>query len=355
MARRGILKVKAVLVLTQQFDPTGDLVIHGLHDAGVPVQRVHIGDFPVAASLVAAAGRDGRFSGEFYGASGVFDLASVGAVYYRRPEQFRLSPGIVVNRDFALAEARVGLGGVLRSLPCLWLSHPDAIVRAQYKPEQLTAAAALGLSVPRTLVTNDPEAAREFVNQCRDGAIYKTLSTPIVRNEAGRRAAVMTTHITTQDVEARAAEIRLTACQFQERLDKRFEYRVTVVGETVFATRIDSQRSSVTELDFRKRFEDLPCEPAELPPLIADACRSLVAHYGLQYGNIDLVETPDGELVFLEINPNGQWAWVDPDTTEAIRRAIVDLLVDAVSSPGGVSSLSSPSSPRPAAEGGHSR
>ena len=34
-------------------------------------------------------------------------------------------------------------------------------------------------------------------------------------------------------------------------------------------------------------------------------------HYELRFGAIDMVVSAAGDWYFLEINPNGQWAWLD--------------------------------------------
>jgi glutathione synthase/RimK-type ligase-like ATP-grasp enzyme len=69
-----------------------------------------------------------------------------------------------------------------------------------------------------------------------------------------------------------------------------------------------------------------------LPADLAERCLELVRAYGLEFAAIDLVRARDGRYVFLEINPNGQWAWLEQVTGLPLRSRLVDLLERRVSS-----------------------
>jgi glutathione synthase/RimK-type ligase-like ATP-grasp enzyme len=115
----------------------------------------------------------------------------------------------------------------------------------------------------------------------------------------------------------------------QSEIDKRFDVRVTVVGSKHFACRIYSQDYSETEVDFRRSSATgrrLRHEIISLPDAVAKACTTLVEMLGLRFGAIDLVEDDDG-FVFLEINPNGQWAWIEQVTGAPIAHEIAELLL----------------------------
>lgn len=109
------------------------------------------------------------------------------------------------------------------------------------------------------------------------------------------------------------------------------ELRITVFGEQVFACRILAQESDATRRDLRAHnWEDPesfpPHEATTIPDHLAESCRLLVRDYGLAYGAIDLVVTPEGEHVFLELNPNGQWAWIEERTGLPLGSALIDVL-----------------------------
>ncbi len=115
---------------------------------------------------------------------------------------------------------------------------------------------------------------------------------------------------------------------YQREIRKAFDVRVTVIGDKVFAAAIHSQDHNETEVDWRSGTrDDLRHEAIELPPDVAAQCLALTAALGLRYGAIDLVADLDGRHWFLEINPNGQWAWIERRTGLPLAEAIVDTLL----------------------------
>jgi glutathione synthase/RimK-type ligase-like ATP-grasp enzyme len=123
--------------------------------------------------------------------------------------------------------------------------------------------------------------------------------------------------------------IRLCPMTFQAYIPKRLELRITVVGERVFAAEIHSQISNHTQFDWRRY--DLARTPHAshvLPHHLELKCVELVRRLGLVYGAIDMILTPDGKYVFLEINPNGQYLWIEELTDLPISEAICDHLAE---------------------------
>ena len=115
----------------------------------------------------------------------------------------------------------------------------------------------------------------------------------------------------------------------QNYVEKDFELRVTVVGEKVFACRIDSQTltDDTGKIDWRQGYEHGMKQSAfDLPEDIADKCREYLLCLGLNFGCFDFIVTPSGKFVFLECNPNGQWLWVEDATGLKISEAIADFL-----------------------------
>jgi len=124
--------------------------------------------------------------------------------------------------------------------------------------------------------------------------------------------------------------VRYAPALFQERIPKKVELRVTVVGRKVFAAEIRSQEISRLHIDWRMAREygqDRYYGVYKLPQAIAERCVRLVRALGLCFGAIDLIVTPDDQYVFLEVNPNGQWAFIESWTGLPIGAAIADLLI----------------------------
>ena len=123
--------------------------------------------------------------------------------------------------------------------------------------------------------------------------------------------------------------VRLTANLFQERVKKNVELRITIIGSVVFPVMIYSLRSERTRDDWRAHYPDITYgEHYTLPPQVEQACLNLVERLGLNYGAIDMIVTPEGEHVFLEINPVGQYLWLEKEIPSLpLTDTLIDLLV----------------------------
>lgn len=176
-----------VLILAQDFDRTADHVVRALHERDVPVVRVDLSWFPQRLSIEAeltCGGWVGRLRTEHR----ELPLEAIRSIWYRSPATFALPDGMSgPERLHAHREAKVGLGGVLGSLPALWVNHPGRSADAMYKPTQLATAAGCGLRVPRTLVSNSPAAARRFGDGGAEGAVLKMLGSSTVHEEGVRK------------------------------------------------------------------------------------------------------------------------------------------------------------------------
>lgn len=228
------------------------------------------------------------------------------------------------ERRFAEAEARLGFGGVLASQPWRWLNHPRRIAEASAKPYQLAAASRAGLRIPKTLITNDPTAAKSFVCGLPK-AVYKKLSGG-PGSENGNGVAIYTT--TVDPGEHDWDVVRRTAHMFQEWVPKAFDVRLTVVGEANFATRIDAG-SPEAMVDWRRDYDALTYSAVEVPSDVRTGVTGLLGELRVAYAALDFVVTPDQQWIFLEVNPNGQWGWIAHYTGYPIASTIADFLTDA--------------------------
>ncbi|MEU8776283.1 ATP-grasp ribosomal peptide maturase [Streptomyces sp. NPDC048606] len=305
------------MVVTNLEDPTADLVIAELHDRDVPVVRLDSGDFPATLSCSAHIGGElTRWGGSVATQTRVAELGAVRSLYYRRPSGFAFPHLDEQDARFAVAQARYGLGGVLASLPdCLYVNHPNRIGDAEYKPAGLAAAAAAGFKVPPTLITNTPDEARAFVKE-HGPAIFKPLSVPLYLRE-GVSQTVTVAEVSADEIDDSVAG---TMHLFQARIDKTADVRVTVVGERIFAVRIDCDL-----LDWRTDYSTHTYSVIPTPPEVERAIFAYLRHFGLVFGAFDFALTHD-EWTFIECNPSGQWAWMEPPTGLPMTAALADLL-----------------------------
>lgn len=306
-----------VLVVTSLEDVTADLVIAALNRRGVPVVRLDpadIGDGLTFAGRI--GGGDRGWSGRLRTDSRDIDLVHVRSVYHRRPGPWRFDRLERRARRFASAEARHGLTGLLNDLPVPHVNAPLANARAEYKPSQLRAAAELGFTVPPTLITNDPAAARRFAGEHR-GTVYKSFrGVPPAEGETGV--------IWTQRVKAPELDesVSLTAHLFQAEVEKAGDVRITVVGRPVFASRIETAASL---LDWRAGdWDQLAYTPIDLPAQFVARLHAYLNRFGLAFGCFDFAVDDTEDLVFIECNPNGQWGFLP--ASDSIADAFAELL-----------------------------
>lgn len=310
---------ETVLVVTNRSDATCDPVVAELTRRGVEVVRFDTADFPTASRLVATlAGRG--WAGRLAVGSRVVDLEAVRSVWWRRPGEFRTPVFWPAEaRAFAASEARSGLLGVLSPLPVRWINHPSRNATANYKPHQLAAAARCGLDTPRTVITNDPTCAREFIGT--DEVIYKALGGSVDRGE-GFRGVIPTTVVTADHVDD---SVSATATMFQEYVEKVFEVRLTVIGERMLPVAVHAE-SEAARLDWRTDYGALSYSPVSLPEEVEEGVRRLMGELGLAFGAFDFAVTPDGAWKSFEVNANGQWHWL----TKHVNLPLVETMADAL-------------------------
>ena len=257
------------------------------------------------------------------------DLAQASAVWHRRLAfGKRISESMESQmRDACIQESRATAMGLIASLRAFHLDREASIRSAQHKPLQLSVARELGLETPRTLITNDPRAVREFVADCPGGVVAKMLSSFAIR-ENGHEKVVFTTPLKPSDLE-RMNGLELSPMTFQERVPKALELRVTVVGERVLSAAVDSNAMTGAEADWRRRGEalEMAWQPHAMPPDIERRVSRFMDSFGLNYGALDFILTPDGRWVFLEINPVGEYFWLDHLFTPSISEALADTLL----------------------------
>lgn len=256
-------------------------------------------------------------------------LPELGATWYRR---VHISEGLKLTeksvQQASVAESTLHLQYIIDQLPCPVLHRPMTNERAKNKLWQLERAVAAGLKVPPTLCTNDPEAALAFFATHDHDVVAKMLA-PFAIVRGGEHHVVFTSRVD-QAMISNIERLRSCPMVFQAAVPKALELRVTVVGGQVFAAAVDSQRLDKAKVDWRMAGDDLSdsWEAYALPHDIQRKLLWLVADLGLIYGAIDLILTPQGEFVFLEVNPAGEYLWLERSAALPISAAIAETLAD---------------------------
>jgi hypothetical protein len=318
-----------ILILTEPLDPHADHVEQKLRERSAEFVRFNPAQFPSQAEISLCYSFTGQVRYTLRAGEESIDISGLKAVWYRRPQPPVPHEQIAdkLTRNFLEEECYTFVSDVWNSLDCLWLpEHPFVVKRAQLKASQLKVAATLGFELPPTLITNSPEEFLEFYRQHNGNIVSKPTGTSFHRI-AGSTFCRYTEVVSKRDV-GYAHSVRYCPVIFQAYVPKRLELRITVVGQQVFAAEIHSQETNHTRHDWR-RYDHCktPYFRHELPPEIEQRCVQLVEKLGLCYGAIDMILTPDGRYVFLEINPNGQYLWIEFATGLPISDAICDLLI----------------------------
>jgi glutathione synthase/RimK-type ligase-like ATP-grasp enzyme len=282
------------------------------------------------------------------------DSREFSSVWFRRvansPLPKELSPD---DKEYVNDECSAFLTGFFDLISAHWVNDRAAERVASNKIHQLRVARNMGLRCPKTLVTNDPEEVRAFAGTVGGQLLFKPLagfsprgadfsrelaSFPEVKSryeidvlKQRSHEEIVFSQLLTDEKLASLAALEICPAIFQEYVEKRFEVRVTVVGQDMFACEIHSQNDHATKIDFRRMvllesIDQVEHREHRLDSDVAHKLDSLMKSLGLQFGCIDLILTPEGEYVFLEVNPSGQWLWIEQLIGSPISNTLAGLL-----------------------------
>lgn len=308
-----------ILAISSSDDDHATAVLRRLDALGVEARLLDLSAFPTELTM---SMRYDPTDGDDAFRSRIDDqlLDQFGAVWWRRPQPFELSPDLKneIDRSFAYTECRSALDGLWRTLDAYWVNDPTHDEDAARKPYQLRVAQQVGFEIPDTHITNDPERARAFVDEHGpDGTVYKAFS--------GTEEAWRETRVFHENETELLDAVRHAPVIFQEYVPADVDLRITVMGDRVFPAAIHSQETDY-EVDYRMTIDSARVEAIDLPDPVLDRIRAYMDRLELVYGAIDMRRTPDGRYVFLEINPSGQWLFIEERTGQPMTETFARLL-----------------------------
>jgi glutathione synthase/RimK-type ligase-like ATP-grasp enzyme len=309
-----------ILVVSHPADDHAVGVLAVLDRGGHPSVLVDTSQFPSNAALTERFGAGAPSYDLVVGSSRV-DLAACRVAWWRRPQPFTLHAGIAPeSASFTYTECHEAVAGLWASLDLTWVNPPGLDEMAHHKPYQLAVATEVGLPIPRTVITNDPAEARRFADELGPGrTVYKTF---LASEDHWRETRLL--HVGEL---AMLDRVRLAPVIFQELVPALADVRVTVLGQRLFATSISASPGGY-ELDYRMDLAGASFAPTEVPVETQEGIHALMQRLGLVYGAVDLRRTHDGEHIFLEINPAGEWLFVEERTGQPITEAMAELLIE---------------------------
>jgi len=308
-----------IVVISHPDDPHAMRVIQLLKARGDDVLLLDLSTLPQKASVTAEYDDRGVERLEYRAGAAVSDLLGARSCWWRRPQA--PVPPAAPNLDvhaFTQNEWQEAVNGIWQLMDCPWMNPPALDEVASRKMLQLHVAAQMGMRIPRTLITSDPDAAREFIAEQGVGrTIFKTFSCT--------HAIWRETRLLSERELGMLEHVRVAPVIFQEYIEAAADLRVTVVGDRIFPASISAVGTNY-EVDFRMSLGQAQTGPCELPPALTDKLFAFMRRLGLVYGAIDLRRTPSGDYVFLEVNTAGEFLVVEERTGQPIAAAVADWL-----------------------------
>jgi hypothetical protein len=309
-------------VLTNSQDATADFLGRKLDAQGVAYARLNTDRF-IHDALLTATEADACL----YLNGDRFTPESFSHVWQRHPEKLNLGPNSDEAKTVHIGqEWSAALQGWLARIPIeRWINHPANNAAASYKVEQLWRARRFGLNVPPTLVTQSRDEARKFYEDRRKTVIVKPVHGGYVERNSGHADTVVYTHAIDPSEILLFPSGKACPALLQERVKKRCDVRITLVDQHLHAVALTAKDAAGEQrLDIRRnQMSDVSYAAISVPADVGTALRRYVASYGLRFAALDMAIDDAGQWVFFELNPNGQWAWLDQSGASDIAGSLI--------------------------------
>lgn len=308
------------VLIVAQFDDYHALgVAKAVTSLGGTPRIIDNSDFPSQITLEHHQDSRGVYSQLKFLDGSTVSLHQLTGVWWRRPQRYRPADETKhpAFRRFVMDESREAFLGALAATVPNFINDVGASRRATHKVAQLNAARRIGLNVPETLITNCPEAARQFAASLKGDCVYKTFTGCDFGFFETRKLE------STEDF-AELARVSQCPLIFQEYVRGDYDIRATVVGQDVFAAEIHFKHG---RHPVDGRVDRVPIHEHHLPKDVAEQIVRLVSEYGLTYGAIDLRFDSSSGYSFFELNPEGQFLWVEIEANLKICDALAKRLL----------------------------
>ncbi|MDO8729028.1 MAG: hypothetical protein Q7K26_04030 [bacterium] len=326
------MKRDKILILTNSQDiHHADIVIKKIRRKGAKVFRFNVDEMIQGKIRMHVNVKRNKYDCVIKNKKQVLNLREVKSVWNRRPfEHWNFKIRDLDQKRYAEQELKTFLNDIWLTLgpEVFWMNMPENQERAMKKIFQLKLAKELQMRIPETLVTNNPDDVIKFYNKHKNGIIYKPMHIGLIADE--KKAYVIQTNLIKKHHLKKLKLITQSPSLFQEHISKKYEMRITVVGKRIFPVKIHSQEFAETKVDFRdlKKILSLKYEPTTIPVDVKRFCFQIIKKLGLVFGAFDFAVTEEDKYVFFEVNPHGQWYWLEEATGVLMSDAIADILIN---------------------------
>lgn len=313
-----------VILITNTNDVTIDYVVKELKNRNIMYYRLNTDNIPNNINI------DFDFENENFKILDLYkkielNLHDFNSVYYRRPvinsldylEEVSYNEKIYLQRElFTIFE---GIYKILEDK--FWLNNVYRIREAENKIYQLILAKNIGFNTPETVISNNFSTIEKIVEKYQYNNIIKSIKNGYIDDNK----VIFTSLI---DGNVIKNQISMFPNFIQNNIEKFCDIRCTIIGNDIFSAEILSQNEIGSKIDWRRSKNILEHKKHKLPIDIELKCLELTKKLKLNYSAIDLVLDKNGKYIFLEINPNGQWAWIENILKFPISKRIVDILTN---------------------------
>lgn len=316
--------MKTAIIITRHHDREVDLILRRLYDLKVPYLRFDLSEF---GSKVKFSSNNAVQLNRLTVGERIVEISNVGIFWYRKPIRYEGPERFTgETRKYMVAEYRATFLAWLTSFDTIpWMNHPHSIERASSRIKQVQVAENYGFLIPKTIYTNDPTDIQAFAKQV-PGALIKSVSGEVLFTENEVHYPFVRS-IGSQD-EASLGSVRLMGACLQSPIDGQ-EYRVTVVGQNVYAATIHvtGDKCNLADWKWHRQDESVKFVSSTLPVEIANSLLAICKVFNLNYGAFDLILSGE-DWYFLELNPQGIWHWLDIKTNLPIGDAHVRFIAE---------------------------
>lgn len=245
--------------------------------------------------------------------TGKIAVQEVESIYYRKPEFPDVSDFPAHLQEMICRDILAVIQGIADSFAGTVLTRPSILRKTENKIYQLQEFSKLGVVMPESYIGNAIDMDKRIVSSSQ---IIKPLTQGKILT--GEKFEIFQTNRLSDSV----GDISMTPVYLQEEVEKAYEVRITWVGSDHWAVRIDS----TAEIDWRRVTAENRYSLVKIPESIEKECLKILGVSQLEFGAFDYLVTADDTWIFLEVNPNGQWLWLEDELDLDISCKLFSLL-----------------------------
>ena len=241
----------------------------------------------------------------------------VDSIYYRKPEIPSLVDYDKSDRLIIAGDMIAMVNGIVDDFYGTVLTKPSILRKAENKIYQLLLAKKCGFEMPMSYIGNDQKKCNSLIKKSKT-IIKPIFLNKIQENECADRYKVFSTGYCDNYVD----NIEMTPIYVQEYISKQYEVRLIILKNNCWTVKIVSKN----RLDWRLDYDNNTYYVIEAPDDIKRKCMACLKKMDLQFGIFDFIVTNDDKWIFLEVNPNGQWLWLEEILGLDISEKIMEFL-----------------------------